>query len=35
MIRQIATESNRINDLAMNKAYDVVAKALKAQKGFK
>ena len=35
MVRQVAQESTRINDLAMVKAFDVITKALKTQRNFK
>jgi hypothetical protein len=35
MTRQIAMESLRVNDLAQMKAFDIIVKALKTQKGFK
>ena len=35
MVRKIATESSKINDLAANKALEVIMKALRTQKGFK
>jgi phosphoenolpyruvate-protein kinase (PTS system EI component) len=35
MMRDVAKESIKINDLAMNKTFEVIAKALKTQKGFK
>lgn len=35
MIRQVAQESMRINDMAMLKAFELIAKGLKIQKGFK
>lgn len=35
MTRQIAQESQRLNDLAMVKSFEVIVKALKTQKGFK
>jgi hypothetical protein len=35
MMRKIAGESIKINDLALNKSMDIIIKALKAQRGFK
>jgi len=35
MVKKLATESLRLNDLAMKKSYDVIVKSLKVQKEFK
>ena len=35
MVREVAHECMRLNDLAMLKAFDLIGKGLKIQKGFK
>ena len=35
MVRQVAQESSRVNDLAMGKTYEIIAKAMKVQRGYK
>ena len=34
MVKQVATESLKLNDLAMNKAFSMITTALKASKQF-
>ena len=35
MVKQVAMESLKVNDLAMSKAFMIIVNALKGQKGFK